>query len=225
MIRRQVDLVNYLFICLSLSYRSISGPNDWNPNNVWLDTDGRLHLKLRYSPETNQWTCAELYTKEKFTFGKYRWFIEGQIDKFDPNVVLGLFTYGGLDGTNEIDIEIARWGSTDKEAKNLFYTTYPNRLDRGGPVSTGKLMSLQGTYTTHEFVWTPKSIRFQSRHGFTDVYNFNVISTYQTASTFRSSMPTDPAPLHMNLWAFKGRAPLNGEEVEIILHDFRYIKA
>lgn len=87
----------------------MKGPNNWNSNNVWVDQHNKLHLKLRYSPETHGWTCAELYTDIEFGYGTFRWFVEGAIDQFDPNVVLGLFTYKGLiDGTNEIDIEVAK---------------------------------------------------------------------------------------------------------------------
>jgi hypothetical protein len=38
-------------------------------------------------------------------------------------------------------------------------------------------------------------------------------------------MPYLDAPLHMNLWAFQGKPPTDGQEVEIIIHDFKYTKA
>lgn len=95
---------------------------------MWIDTNNHLHLKLQYS-EISGWSCAELYTEEKFGFGTYRWFVDGAIDKFDPNVVLGLFTYGGCgkDSIDEIDIEMAIWGEIDPAASNLFFTIWPRQ--------------------------------------------------------------------------------------------------
>ncbi|CAF0789806.1 unnamed protein product [Rotaria sordida] len=201
------------------------GPNNWDSNNVWIDSNNRLHLKLRRSPTTGEWTCAELYTDVKFSFGTFQWFVEGPIDKFDTNVVFGLFTYGGVDGTNEIDIEVAKWGRTEPEASNFFCTVYPHSLGVAKQVSSGTRISLQGTYTTHQFTWTFNNVQFQSQHGFQSSPNQNILYSYQTPVTFTSVMPYISAPLHMNLWAFQGKPPTNGQEVEIIIHDFKYIKA
>ncbi len=118
---------------------------------MWVDSNKKLHLKISHSSK-NGWTSAELYSANKFQFGTFRWFVEGAVDKFDPNVVLGLFTYGGADGTNEIDIEFAKWGVTDSAASNLFYTIYPRALGIAQPVSDGTRLSLQVTYTTNQFI-------------------------------------------------------------------------
>ena len=29
-------------------------------------------------------------------------------------------------------------------------------------------------------------------------------------------------PIHINLWLFKGTAPKNGQEVEVIIHQFKF---
>jgi hypothetical protein len=181
-------------------------------------------LKIHHSPTTGGWTCAELYTDIKFGFGTFRWFVEGAIDKFDPNIVLGLFTYGGVDGTNEIDIEAARWGRREPEASNLFYTVYPRSLGVA-PVSAGKYITLQGTYTTHQFTWLPDHVASQGQHGFQNSSTPNIFFSYETPRNFSSHMPYISAPLHMNLWLFQGRPPIDGQEVEIIIHDFKYTAA
>lgn len=223
-----MDLVNY-FICLSdytlkfISNIDATGPNDWKSTNVWIDSHNRLHLKLAYSPESG-WSCAELYTNEHFGFGTYRWFVEGAIDKFDPNVVLGLFNQGAEDATDEIAVEMAKWGRNESEASNLFYTVYPRALNTTKPSSLGLRMVLQGTYTTHQFKWSEDNVSFQSQHGFQNLSMNNVFFTYQTPTTFSQHMPIVSVPLHMNLWAFKGNPPTDGKEVEIIIHDFQYEK-
>lgn len=157
-------------------------------------------------------------------FGSYRWFVEGAIDKFDTNVVLGLFTYGGVDGTNEIDIEVARWGQTESVAPNLSYTIYPRALNAGQRVSSSKHISLGGTYTTHRFEWTKDYVSLQSQNGFQNSPNQDVFFKYKTPASFASIMPIVTAPLHMNLWIDRGRPPTDGKEVEIVIHDFQYTR-
>lgn len=177
-------------------------------------------MKLNHST-SGGWTCAELYTSVTFGFGTFRWFVEGAIDTLDPNVVLGLFTYGGVDGINEIDIEAAKWGQTASTASNLFYTVYPSTLS-AQPVSSGKHITLQGTYTTHQFTWTSSYVAFRSQYGFTNSSTQNIFDSYQTPKSFKSVVPQMSAPLHMNLWLFQGQPPINGQEVEIIIHGFTY---
>ena len=182
-------------------------------------------MKISRNSSTNGWTCAELYTNVKFGFGTFRWFVEGAIDGFDRNIVLGLFTYGGVDGTNEIDIEIAKWARPEPQADNLWYTVYPRSLDAGSHVSNGTLMTLQGTYTTHLFNWTAEHVAFQSQHGFQTSPNQNVFASFITPKSFTPAMPYAEAPLHLNLWLFRGQPPTDGQQVEVVLHDFQYKKA
>jgi hypothetical protein len=41
----------------------------------------------------------------------------------------------------------------------------------------------------------------------------------QEASQYISQ---EPMPVHINLWLFKGLAPKNGQEFEVIIHDFKF---
>src|SRR5579862_9347753 len=74
------------------------GPNNWDPANVSIDSNGYLHLRI--SNSGSGWTCAEVQTKA-LGFGTYQWQVEGPIDTIDKNVVLGLFGYKGPDGFDE----------------------------------------------------------------------------------------------------------------------------
>ena len=65
--------------------------------------------------------------RKRLGFGRYQFQISGRIDRFDDNVVLGLFNYPtgdvGPDATHEIDIEFARWGDAKNPIGN--YTVWP----------------------------------------------------------------------------------------------------
>lgn len=197
------------------------GPNTWDPRNVWVDDEQTLHLKVAH--RDGVWSCAELTSSTSFSFGRFQWWVEGPIDRLDPNVVLGLFTYPtsqvGSDGTNEIDIEMARWGNAG--APPLNYNVWPATLGPGN-TSHASPMLLNGTYTTHRFLWASHRIDFTSVHGFRDD-DVNPIATWAFApSDPAHQVPQAPVPLHLNLWLFQGRPPTDGAEVEIKLHAFNY---
>ena len=83
------------------------GPNDWAPDLAWVDTQGRLHLKIA-KDAAGKWWCAEVTSDKSFGYGEYRFTFAGPFSELDPNVVLGLFIY--LDDDHEIDFELTRWG-------------------------------------------------------------------------------------------------------------------
>ena len=193
------------------------GPNYWSRNNVWVDTNGFLHLKITKDSATGKWYYAEVSTQQAFGFGKWQFWVEERIDKMDKNVVLGLFNYSGNDGFDEMDIEWARWGN-DKYP-NCNYTVWPAQKGYKN-FSYVKEISLSGKNTTQRFIRTDSSVSFQSLQGFTNE------SSNQFAHALCTSPPksvsTLAMPAYINLWLMSGMAPSNGKEVEIIIHKFSY---
>lgn len=199
------------------------GPNNWDPNNVFVDANGYLHLKI--SPDAsspNGYTCAELFTTDSLGFGTYQWEVESRLDQLDPWVVLGLFPYGppdlGPDGSNEIDIEFSRWGNP--RGTDGGFTVYP---DQGISMHSHKIDFAQaGSLTTSRFTWGPKNIEFWFMKGFHPVAETrNVIATWNYAPTnYAVAIPQRAMPLHINLWLDRGHAPANGKPVEVIIHGF-----
>ncbi|MDK2125435.1 glycoside hydrolase family 16 protein [Parachitinimonas caeni] len=200
------------------------GPNRWDENNVWVDWQGQLHLKI--ANRNGQWSSAELFLRQRLGFGTYQFKLIGRPDWFDDNVVLGLFSYTrpdiGPDGTNEIDIELSRWGSAGNPVGN--YGVFP--AVRGYPQAVRAFhMGLNGDYTTHRFFWTPYQITFQSLHGHQDG-NENEMSRWQfSPADYYQRVPQNALPIHMNLWLYQGMPPKNGQEVEIIISEFKFIPA
>lgn len=207
------------------------GPNQWDDANVWVDEKGRLHLKI--SQVDGEWRCAELQTKQRLGFGKYRFQVTGRLDNFDPNLVLGLFTYPtrdvGGDATNEIDIEFAKWGRAD--ADNMDYVVYPasGKRQTPGDSFTAKFTP-EDKATTHEFDWSEKGVRFRSLTGHGDgnpdgKSKTREILKWEYTPADARLIPHQPCPVHLNLWLFRGRAPADSRPVEIIIDRFTYEKA
>jgi hypothetical protein len=203
------------------SGRGGPGPNVWNENNVWLDASTNLHLKI--SLQDGNWSCAEATMRRRLGFGQYQFQVTGRLDRFDDNVVLGLFNYPtedvGTDGTHEIDIEFARWGDAKNPMGN--YTVWPavkslKQASRSFP------FNLAGEETTHRFIWSRDEVKFRSLHGQRDDDREEISTWIYSPGEPSRWVSQQPMPVHINLWLFKGLAPKNGLEVEVIIHDFKF---
>jgi hypothetical protein len=201
----------------------MAGVAQGNTANVFVDGNGYLHLKITNSG--GSWTAAELFSTDNMGFGTYQWQIEGAVDRLDKNVVVGLYPYGpaagiGGDGTNEIDIEFARWGNSAWPNGN--YTVYPNSGSTVG--STTFNFTLGSSFTTSTFTWSGSKIDFSVQEGLKAVGdNSGLIKSWSYApSNPTTNIPQRAMPLGMNLWCF-GAPPSNGQNVEIIIRDFKFI--
>ena len=81
---------------------------------------------------------------------------------------------------------------------------------------------LAGDDATHRFAWRRDQIVFQSVNGHREDDDQPLAQwTYRPPEPARW-ISQEPMPVHINLWLFKGRPPKDGEEVEVIIWDFRY---
>jgi hypothetical protein len=194
------------------------GPNRWSNNNVWVDANGYLHMKITYV--NGYWYAAEIGTTQNLGFGTYQFWVEGRIDLLDPNVVLGLFGYAGPDGQNELDIEFSRWGAPN--GYNASYTVYPSVAGYTTPPHSFNL-SLEGTFTTQRYRWESGRVHFQTLGGHRDD-NVNQIHDWDFAPTTNATqkIPQSAMPARINLWLMNGTPPMNGQEVEIVIRRFTY---
>lgn len=203
----------------------MAGVADGAAANVSVDADGYLHLTIRKNGNT--WTASELFTTQKLGFGTYQWQIEGPIDTFDKNNVLGLFPYGpaagiGADGTNEIDIEFSRWGNAN--SPNADFTDYPASGNVIG--ETTFTFSLGGsTSSTARFVWNTSSIESSVLKGHQAIDSeAGLLKKWKYApNNSNVNIPQQALPLGINLWCF-GAPPSDGQNVEIVIRDFQYVK-
>jgi hypothetical protein len=207
-----------------LTSGAMAGVCDGDPQNVSIDANGYLHLRIVNNGGT--WTASELFTTDRLGFGTYQWQVDGAIDTYDKNVVLGLFPYGpaagiGADGTNEIDIEYARWGQAN--GPNGDWTDYPASGSTVGELSY--TFSLGGaTLSTSRFVWSSSSI---ANALLGDLQAVGSVTGLIKSWTYAPSNPTtnipqQSLPLGMNLWCFDA-PPSDGQPVEIVIRDFVYV--
>lgn len=205
--------------------QSKPGPCKYDKRNVEFD-NGKLHLRI--VKREGQWTCAQVLSRKSFGFGLYRFYIVGQIDKLAPNVVFGLFNYGGEDSINEVDIEFARWG--DADLPNLNYTVYPQRKDVNR-ITEGHEFALHGDHSTHSFLWQHDRVVFVSQHGLRSD-NAYLIYGWTTPPEPQPYLhiPQKAMPIDLILWVWSGdenrnanNAPSDGRSVEITIAGVEYI--
>lgn len=199
------------------------GPNFFSdsPQNVWVDSNGKLHLRVTY--QNGRWNCAEIFLRRGLGYGTYRFFVDSIVDALDPNVVLGAFTYDddptSTSGHREIDVEISRWANSADITNAQFVIqpyTVPGNLTRW-TIPAG------GAPTTHSFTWTKGRVDFVAHNG---TYAPPPASVPQMAA-WSSTSASVPEPgnerVHINLWLFNGAAPKNGQEVEVAISRFVFI--
>jgi hypothetical protein len=196
------------------------GPNHFSDstNNVWLDAQGRLHLRI--TNRSNQWQCAEIVSARTFGYGSYRFEVASDANTINLSAVLGLFTWSDDPAYThrEIDVECSRWGNA-ADANNAQFVVQP--WDTAGhliryPVPGGLAAS------THLFTWETNRVTFRSQRG---SYSPNpgpaiVITNW----TYSLDVPqSGNENVRLNLWLFNGVAPVGNQEVECVVKSFQFV--
>ena len=213
---RTIQFSGYTWYVENSEQRVNPGPNFWSnsPQNVWVDENGYLHLKITYS--NGKWYCAELTCTQTFGYGTYAFYVASRMDNLDKNVILGLFAY--KDDSHEVDIEFSRWGNSNYH--NGWFTVQPQPYVEGRNQRSFDV-ALSGDYTTHYFTWKPRTIYFESFHGHYTVGTepqSNIIQAF----TSNTRVNAAGAKAHINLWLYSGFAPSDGLPVEVVIKSFKF---
>ncbi len=201
-------------------WRSEPGPNYFSNgvDNVWVDGQDRLHLKVRRGDRL--WYCSEVILKQPLGYGTYVFQVDTKVGDLDPNVVLGLFVYdsGAWEVFNrEMDIEFGRWGNASYP--NAQFVIQPWEVM--GNIYQWMLPPSQKA-STHSFCWTSDSVRFESARGHQSSPPFDsVLDTWTYTNAGGIPEPGDER-VTLNLWLFESLPPLNGIEPEVIITNFAH---
>lgn len=192
------------------------GGNFWTNDSsfVWIDGRGRLNLTLSPAPNGN-WYASEVISQKTFGHGIYTFYLDADVQTFDPHVVAGIFLY--KDEENEIDIEFSRWGDSENYQLGN-YVIQPSEQPGNHfrfPILTS------GSYTTHRIVWTPDEILFSSWHGhYEEAPEGRIIAQWQYAGT--PIQHQEQLRLFFNLWLFRGIKPKSDKPEIFTIARFTY---
>ena len=198
------------------------GPNYFSDstNNVWLDAEGRLHLRI--TTRSNQWQCAEVVARRTFGYGSYRFELDSAVNNLNPSVVLGLFTWSDDPAYThrEIDVECGRWADPN-DINNAQFVVQP--WDSPGHLARYAVPAGLG-HSTHLFTWETNRVCYQCQRG---SYSpspapTNVISSW--AFTDAAAVPqTGDENVRLNLWLIHGNPPTDNQEVEFVIKGFNFV--
>ncbi|HSO28975.1 MAG TPA: glycoside hydrolase family 16 protein [Candidatus Sulfomarinibacteraceae bacterium] len=179
------------------------GPCVFAAANVSVDAADALHLRI--SQVAGRWTCAEVIGPTSFGYGTYS-FVLGPLAEFDPNVVLGLFTWSDRAryAHREIDIEVAKWGNAS-DATNAQFVVQP----WDAPDHLHRFSVPWGVRTLQQFTWRKGEVSWLA----TDLSTGAEIARYRYAGS-DVPVPGDER-VRLNLWLFNGSAPAGPAEVVV----------
>ncbi|MBI3195275.1 MAG: hypothetical protein HYZ34_12545 [Ignavibacteriae bacterium] len=197
------------------------GPNYFSesPSNVWVDSFGRLHLKI--TGRNNLWQCSEVILNQTLGYGYYVFHLaENSAGQMNENGVLGLFTWDDTavsENYREIDIEFAKWGNAGDPTNAQFVVqpwNTPGNLVRW-------TFPLTAETSAHWFDWQADSITFGSVKG-TNIFPpyDSLITSWKYTGEDIPSAGTER--VHLNLWLINGLAPTDSQEIEIIVSKFEF---
>lgn len=187
------------------------GPNIFDKTNVWVDAQGRLHLRIAKNA-AGAWSAAEIIGPKTYGYGTYTFTLASPTDGLDPNVVLGFFTWSDKApyAHREIDIEFARWGVAG-DVTNAQYVVQPT----SGANHLTRFTQPSDATSTHAFTWRKGQIDWQSR---------GAAGATIASKTYAGTdvPPTGDERVRLNLWLFGGAAPTDGQSVEVVISAFTF---
>jgi len=179
-----------------------------------VDSRGRLHLRI--NNVSGVWRSVELETVNPLGYGTYTMKVDATPAKFDPWVVLGMFTFtpGGTPYQNEIDVEDSRFPNLLRAPNNAQFAVQPYYVRNH---EHGYYLKPTVHHLFQQFTWLPGShgvgtARFQTRAG------SRARSPLIARWHFRGKSVPKPGSehLYLALWTNQGKPPNHGTHAAII---------
>jgi hypothetical protein len=151
-----------------------------------------------------RWTSAEIDNQRHLGYGTYRWVVATDLSALDASEVLGLFTYGGSDSSNnEIDIEASHWGHRSWPTGSA--TVWQNGA-RGLSEQRSFKYSDRPPYV-NRFTWSPGRVRFL-------VSDATGTTLFTWTISVGVPVPSTEVPV-INYWRFNNVAPIGVRTMRI----------
>lgn len=201
------------------------GPNVFSddPECVWVDGQGQLHLTL--SDQGSYWASTEVVLESALGYGDYIVTTVGRLDLLDLHAVLGIFlwqygpcwdeAYLWWNPFNEIDIEYSRWGYAGNEIGQFVAQPY----DWPGNRERFDATFAEGEVASHAMRWRADRVEYRVwRGGPYDESPETMIHawTYEGPHIPRPEQPR----MHLNLWKLEGTP---SSDQEVVFSDFVFV--
>lgn len=189
--------------------------NPYNPENVYTDRAGALHLQI--VNRNQHWTCSEVKLTRSLGYGTYSFTVE-DTSRLDPSLVFGIFTWDySTDEQNnrEFDINITRWG--DPGNRNAEFTLQPTFL----PSNVSRFAAPAGKLV-HTIVWAPGKITMTTSRA-----DAPARASPVSKHVFTSEVPTPGSEsVRMAFYVYwQGKRPASGlkHRAEVVVDRFEFL--
>jgi hypothetical protein len=188
--------------------------NLYDPNNVWTDGTGALHLRI--TTKDNVAYCAQLGLTRSLGYGTYAVTVR-DISHLDPAEVLSMYTFDEWHGDQyyrEMDVELTRWGDP-RNQNNAQYGVQPFYVP--GNVYQFKAPAGPLTYAMR---WRSGSVTFTTVRGARNGSDSPPVSEHE----FTSGVPTPgQEAVKLEFYAIPSdKYPLK-EVGEVVIEKFEYL--
>lgn len=187
------------------------GPNYFSDSDssVWVDASGKLHLRLRNS--NGKWWCAEVIGTQAAGLGTLEFHVEGLPKNWDPQCVLGLFTWSTekVKHHGELDVEYSSWGEK-RNPWNLQFVIQPHKKKKNKYRFTAAIHSP----LTHQILISRKAAAFSTTG--TDLKE----ERFVVRKRWDPKVPVFP---RINLWLYKGISPAGKAPVEVVISSYKFL--
>jgi hypothetical protein len=131
------------------------GMNDYDGRNVWVDSQGYLHLLL--SQRDGRWTSADVRLTRSLGYGTYSFDVH-DTSQLDPAAAFSMYTFdplGSDQNFRELTVDVSRWG--DPGNMNGQFVVQPETV----PANVLRFAIPAGP-VTHSFRWEPGRVSFKA---------------------------------------------------------------
>ena len=190
------------------------GPNYFSGSeeNVWVDNQGRLHLKI--VERNGEWHCSKVALWNAHGYQKYVFYVDSRVDQLDKNVVAGLFAYESDE--QEIDIEISQWGKANND--NCQFAVQPS----GRQGNKVRFNMNRENCSVYSFDWKKDRIDFAaSQRNCSAPFEEELVKAW--TYTGKDIPTSSDLRIKINLWLFRGKFPAGNQDNELVVRDFKIL--
>ena len=187
-----------------------------SPENVWVDSLGKLHMKIAQRNE--KWYASEVRLTQSLGYGKYIFYMDSLPQELDKDMVIGLFMYDAHDTSNfhkEVDIEFSKWGEKKNENSQYVIQPYentPHRFQTDLNNSTKQTIAVRKRKIEFSSVYTDKKASDSTDH-LIQKWKYKPENVYRTGDE----------KVSINVWLYKASETASLKDVEIVISKFEFI--
>jgi hypothetical protein len=189
------------------------GMSDYDGRNVWLDSEGHLHLLL--SERDGRWTCAEVRLTHSLGYGTYSFDLR-DTSQLDPSAAFSMYTLdplGSDQNFRELTVDVSRWG--DPGNMNGQFVVQPDTV----PANVFRF-TIPAGLVTHSFRWEPGRVSFKTVRRSGAPGNGSVVAE----RLFSARVPTAGAETaHLTLLYDRSVARPPAKAVEVVVEKFAFL--